>query len=572
MKRIGDESYVFTFLRGRGLNSIEEMRNYINPPESSLYSPSLLMNVDRGATLLKHHLDCGSIIYDVIDSDQDGVTSSAILYNYLKKVKPDVEILWDMHSGKQHGVELDKVPQEAKLIIIPDAGSNQYEEHKILAEQGYDILVIDHHLCDEESKYACVINNQMGNYPNKTLSGAGVVYKFCKYFDMKYGYDYADEFLDLAAVGIIGDVMELNDIETRYIVKNGLSEIKNFGLNRFIMSQSFNIGGTKEITPTDVSFSITPLVNAIIRVGTMSEKETLFKAFISGPTDREPSTKRGAKSGDTEVIADKAARIARNAKNHQQSMVKDSLAMIESKIAKEELDNNKILLVALDDEESRFVNPNLTGLIAMKLASEYNRPSILIRAANDDVYKGSLRVNSNSPIENFKEFCSETNLTAYVEGHESAAGIGIPYNNIDRFISLTNKQLKKVDLGSGKYFVDFEFNNNDLDQIEQACYDLDVISNVYGKGVEEPKVIIKDLLFTPKEVVVMGKDNSSAKISIGNLAIVKFKDTRFVEDVQKYPLSSMTIYGKLNLNNFAGKFTPQVIIEDYEIENESAKF
>ena len=100
MKRIGDESYVFTFLRGRGLNSIEEMRNYINPPESSLYSPSLLMNVDRGATLLKHHLDCGSIIYDVIDSDQDGVTSSAILYNYLKKVKPGVEILWDMHSGK----------------------------------------------------------------------------------------------------------------------------------------------------------------------------------------------------------------------------------------------------------------------------------------------------------------------------------------------------------------------------------------------------------------------------------------------------------------------------------------
>ena len=337
MKRIGDESYVFTFLRGRGLNSIEEMRNYINPPESSLYSPSLLMNVDRGATLLKHHLDCGSIIYDVIDSDQDGVTSSAILYNYLKKVKPDVEILWDMHSGKQHGVELDKVPQEAKLIIIPDAGSDQYEEHKILAEQGYDILVIDHHLCDKESEYACVINNQMGNYPNKTLSGAGVVYKFCKYFDMKYGYDYADEFLDLAAVGIIGDVMELNDIETRYIVKNGLSEIKNFGLNRFIMSQSFNIGGTKEITPTDVSFSITPLVNAIIRVGTMSEKETLFKAFISGPTDREPSTKRGAKPGDTEVIADKAARVARNAKNHQQSMVKDSLAMIESKIAKEEL-------------------------------------------------------------------------------------------------------------------------------------------------------------------------------------------------------------------------------------------
>ena len=79
----------------------------------------------------------------------------------------------------------------------------------------------------------------MGNYPNKTLSGAGVVYKFCKYFDMKYGYNYADDFLDLAAVGIIGDVMELNDIETRYIVKNGAE-------NCFYASPT--IDGKKEIT------------------------------------------------------------------------------------------------------------------------------------------------------------------------------------------------------------------------------------------------------------------------------------------------------------------------------------
>lgn len=192
-----------------------------------------------------------------------------------------------MHSGKQHGVEIDKVPHDAKLIVIPDAGSNQYEEHHILKEQGYDILVIDHHLCDKPSDDACVINNQLGNYPNRDLSGAGVVYKFIKYFDTKFGYNFADDFFDLAAAGIIGDMMDLRDLETRYIVLKGLTNLKNYGLTRFALKQSFSIGDIANITPTDVSFSIAPLVNAVIRVGTMPEKETLFKAFISGPNDTE---------------------------------------------------------------------------------------------------------------------------------------------------------------------------------------------------------------------------------------------------------------------------------------------
>ena len=95
----------------------------------------------------------------VLMSDQDGVTSAAITYNYIKKINPEIDIRWTMHSGKQHGVELDYVPQEAKLIIIPDAGSNQFEEHQTLKEHGFDILILDHHLCDKESPDACVINN-----------------------------------------------------------------------------------------------------------------------------------------------------------------------------------------------------------------------------------------------------------------------------------------------------------------------------------------------------------------------------------------------------------------------------
>ena len=80
------------------------------------------------------------------------------------------------------------------------------------------------------------------------------------------------------------------------------------------------------------------------------------------------------------------------------------------------LDENKVLVIALDDEESQYVNPNLTGLVAMKICQMYGRPAVVARIADDDVYKGSFRVNSNSPIENFKEFCSESGLVEYAEG------------------------------------------------------------------------------------------------------------------------------------------------------------
>ena len=97
-------------------------------------------------------------------------------------------------------------------------------------------------------------------------------------------------------------------------------------------------------------------------------------------------------------------------------MIDQSVQFLCGKIEKECLDENKVLLVALDDDESRYVNPNLTGLIAMKLCQMYNRPAIVIRLADDDVFKGSFRVNSNSPLANFKDFCTKSGLVEYAEG------------------------------------------------------------------------------------------------------------------------------------------------------------
>lgn len=158
-----------------------------------------------GVKLLTNHIQNFSKTVMIVDPDCDGFTSSAILTNYLYRLFPRyaTSITHIMHPGKQHGIILDELPDDVSLIIAADSASNDYEQHKILKEKGIDVLVIDHHEAENISEYACVINNQLCDYPTKSLSGAGMVYKFCSYIDQIMDVHYADEFLDLAALGII---------------------------------------------------------------------------------------------------------------------------------------------------------------------------------------------------------------------------------------------------------------------------------------------------------------------------------------------------------------------------------
>jgi single-stranded-DNA-specific exonuclease len=100
---------------------------------------------------------------------------------------------------------LDRDP---RLVIVPDAGSNDYEQHKILYDKGMKICILDHHEAPKKSEWAITINNQLSSYPNKQLCGGGIVWQFLRYvndFEKKDGYCY--EFMDLVALANISDMM-----------------------------------------------------------------------------------------------------------------------------------------------------------------------------------------------------------------------------------------------------------------------------------------------------------------------------------------------------------------------------
>ena len=113
------------------------------------------------------------------------------------------------------------------LVILPDSSSNDYEYHKRLHDAGVGILVLDHHDADKISEYAIIINNQLSDYPNKDLSGAGVTWQFCRYLDKLLGKNNAEKYRDLVALGLDADMMSLTSFETKHLIGTGLASPRN---------------------------------------------------------------------------------------------------------------------------------------------------------------------------------------------------------------------------------------------------------------------------------------------------------------------------------------------------------
>lgn len=552
-------------LKSRG---IQDIPMYLNPTDACLNDYLLLDNIVAAVQCLKKHIDAQHKIFIQIDSDADGYTSSAIMYLYIKSIDPEANIVWRVHEGKQHGIICNSIPDDVDLVIIPDAGSNDYEQHKELQDMGVDVIVLDHHIADYESKNAIIVNNQLSEkYPNKALCGAGIVYKFCQCFDGIFNYQNADKFIDLVAVALVGDMMDLRDLETRYLVYKGLKKITNKGLLALVEKQSFSIGDTRNISPTAIAFYIVPLINAIVRVGTTEEKETMFNALIDGDKLLR-STKRGAKPGDCETAGEQTARVATNARNRQNRIKEKAMEELEVKIKKEELYKNQIIFLGIDNDLN-FDN-TLTGLIAMQIMHKYRKPVLLTRLSDDGYYRGSCRGDSNTELKDLKEYLGSTGMFEYVAGHPNAAGVSLPKASVDSFIEQSNTDLQSIDFGQNMYDVDFVFNGKE--DLATPIMALGQLTSLWGQGVAEPYLVVENMVLNKSDFSFIGTNKDTCKFSVNGVTFIRFKDTTMIDKINKLDQIQITIIGRANLNEWCGEVTPQVIIEDYQIIDYSTAF
>lgn len=550
-------------LMNRGIPLID-VQHYLNTTDDDIYPSTLIKNLDKGAQMLIEHVIANDNAVLQIDSDCDGFTSFAVFMNYFNRICPawiQNHVTYMPHKNKHHGIVLEDIPEGTKLVIALDASSNEYEIHNQLKERGIDVLVIDHHLADHESESACVLNNQLCDYPNKALSGVGMVYKFCCFFDAILGDDKcADDYLDLVALGLVGDMMDLRSLETKHLINKGFAQIRSPFIKEMMTKNAYNLGDT--LTPMGVAFYIVPYINAIARVGTYDECLLLAESMLEYRAyEQIPSTKRGCK-GQTETRVEQAVRTSANVRNRQNKSRDASLEYVDNFIKEHYLLDDKILTILVPKEEE--LNTNITGLIANQAAAKYQHPVLILNERDhdgEDWWEGSARGLSNCVIESFRDFLLSTGLVEYAEGHDNAFGVGIKGSNIPDFIMTTNELLKDVDF-SPRYVVDFVYSIEDLDP--NFVIAIGEWSELWGQEVTEPYVAITGVKVTSSNVTVM--KGSTLKIQTPKVDFIKFRASEEeINNLQTEGCLTLTIIGRCNINTWGGRQLPQIFIEDYEI-------
>lgn len=560
------ENIVYNVLKNR---NIRDCNRYLNLSERDEIPYTNLKNIQEAVNLFMYHFNNKSQIAVLVDEDIDGFCSASMMYSYVKKLDSEYPITYIIHKkAKAHGLSDDIVISEIiDLLIIPDAGTNDVDECKKLKKQGVDLLILDHHQKEVDNPYAVIVNNQISErYENKDLCGAGIVYKFLKALDDETWNEYADNYLDLCAFANISDVMDMRSYETRYLTNIGLKQINNKFLKALINAQEYSMNGL--ISIHNVQWYLTPVGNALIRIGSHEEKELMFKAFIEQDEFfeyKKRATKNTPAQTIQESIYDRAARLCKNAKSRQDKIRNKGFDDV-VELAEFQDKDDKVIMVDVTDN----LHEGLTGVVAIKVAEYFNKPAILLKQhVNKEgkmVYGGSARNIDYSPITDFKTVVNSTNVMLG-QGHDNAFGIvDLPINEKDNALNLLNEILKDVEYDS-TYLVDYIL---DIDEVDvDLITRLSDFDTIICQGIEEPMIAVENIRLSRNEFDIFGKNEDTISFMHNNIKYVQFKCKEgnqlydFIQNAwDEHDTVEFNIVGKPCINEYQGIKTPQIIIED----------
>ena len=571
-------------LTNRGID-INNIKHYINTSDADVASP-LDLGEERlkaaAAALIKTIKNNKKSIV-IVDSDCDGFTSSALLINYLYDLFPawvENNLSWFIHDGKQHGLSdfPEALKKDISLLLVPDAGSNDFIYHEDFSKQDINIIILDHHEASAISNHAIVINNQLCDYDNKFLSGVGVTWQFCRYLDNLLSTSHADKYLDLVALGLTADMMSLTSLETKHLINKGFEpdNVKNPFIYSMWQKNQFKLGS--HITSWGAAFYIAPFVNAMVRSGTQEEKELLFESMLFFKAfEKILSNKKGHKLGEEELRVEQAIRTCTNVKNRQTRAQDAGMDFLEKMVTEQNLLDNKVLLFLLEPGQ---IDRNIAGLVANKFMAKYQRPCCILTRVEtiaedgsmEISYQGSARGCDKVGVIEFKDICENTGLPLFVAGHQGAFGLGLREEDIQNFINKTNEILKDMS-EEPLYYVDYIYNGDKVNS--QNILDIAGMGSYWGKDVDEALVAIEKLKVTKEMVTLMSPDKTpTLKISLPNkVSLIKFGSSQ--EEYEKFLSNGyveVNIVGTCNANTWNGWTTAQIMIEDYEITGYSKYF
>lgn len=451
----------------RGITKEEDIINFLQE-NKDFSDPFLMKDMDKAVERITTAVENGEKICVYGDYDADGVTSTSLLYSYLRdSLGADVMFYIPTRTGEGYGMNkgaVDKIHSlGVTLIITVDNGISAREEIDYANSLGIDTVITDHHMPSGAIPKAVAVVNahqQDDKSPFKDFSGVGVAFKLVMAIEGEYADvdSLLENFSDIATLGTIGDIVPLVG-ENRTLVKNGLRHIQNsdrIGINA--MKQESGIA-EKEINSSNVAFTLVPRINAGGRLGSSEKSVNLLL------TEDED---------EAVTIADKLGMDNRE----RQSIEKEILASIDEEVRRTpNIVNDKILVFA-----GKGWHQGVVGIAASRIKDIYDKPTIIIGIDDDGVARGSGRSVEGFSLCDAVFACSE-HLTHY-GGHPMAVGISLEKEKINDFRKAINAYCKDIKMPYNILHIDCKLNPNQLD-----LSILDCLSYIEPCGASNPSPI-----------------------------------------------------------------------------------
>ena len=549
----GIDPVIARLIRNRDIQDMKEIRSYLYGTLAEIPSPWKMKDMERAVQILQKKITQKKKIRIIGDYDIDGVTATCILLKGLKRLNANVDTYIPDRVKDGYGMHeqlIDKALEDGiDTILTCDNGIAAAAEIEYAKKEGLTVIVTDHHdipFRDTEDgriwiipKADAVVNPKQNDclYPNKNICGAVVVWKLIWALYERLGIDSDEiwDFLELAAIATVGDVMDLQG-ENRIIVKEGLKKLSSTsfeGLKALICVN--NLEGA-EITAYHVGFVIGPCINASGRLDTAARSLELLLA-------------------DNMEDAMKLADDLYDLNQSRKAMTEQGKEQAIQSIEENNLGKDRVLVVYLPD-----CHESLAGIIAGRIREAYNKPVFVLTKGADGV-KGSGR--SIEAYSMYEELVKCSDLLTQFGGHPMAAGLSMEEKNVELFRRRLhdNCTLKEQDL-IPKIMIDVPM---PISYLSKKLTEQLKVLEPFGKGNSKPLFAQKNLRAVG--IRVFGRNRNVAKMLLIDengikMDAVYFGEAQeFVDFVQAHDTISVTYYPEINV--FQGRENLQVVIKNY---------
>jgi len=440
---------ILQLLLNRNITTQEEMKKFLNPEYEDLHNPFLFNDMQKFVERIKAVLDNQEKVFVYGDYDADGVSSSVLMAESLKKVGiENVEVYLPHREKEGYGLNKQAIDfiseSKAKLLIAVDCGTSNVPEVAYAKEKGLDVIILDHHEEPQElpKDLTAFLNPHISTekYPFKNLAAVGVVFKavqaLWKFFELEEGHE--KWFLDLVAIATVADMVDLKG-ENRIFVKYGLKVLNKsnrVGIKALVSAMGEQFG---DLGVYDIGFKIAPRLNA---AGRLDHANTAYELL------------------ETEDMS-KAAEFASSLNSTNSARQFETLRIVKEAAEQVEgqIKENKVLVAVGKDWPAGVV-----GLVSGRITEKYHRPSLVITKTEKGL------TGSGRSIRAFNITDALSQSSQYLirfGGHEGACGFTLKSEDmLEPFWASMNKIADKALSGEDlekRIFVDAELSFDKID-------------------------------------------------------------------------------------------------------------